>query len=316
MIVKIFTTSVIILEIIFIILLAFLFDLTTPTKFSGEIYIQSGSIKQIITNLPEQKINKTAFDPYILAKIGTPKEGYLDLGSENLSKIDLFYALTKAKPIMENITLIPGETTIIFLQNLANKYGVSLEEIKSEYNATSPFYEGFLIPQTYSIAKGKDAKSAIKQIGEFSLRFHNNLAKKYLNTELNSPKWQEILIKASIIQKEAANIDEMPLVASVIENRLAKNMKLQMDGTLNYGIYSHTKVTPKRIKDDNSSYNTYLNEGLPKSPICTVSKEAILAALNPAKTDYLYFMLDRKSGGHKFSKTYNEHLKEVINSQK
>jgi len=103
----------------------------------------------------------------------------------------------------------------------------------------------------------------------------------------------------------------MPLIASVIFNRLKKNMRLQMDGTLNYGIYSHQKITPKRIKGDKSSYNTYKFKGLPKEPICNVSKDALLAAIKPAKTDYLYFMKQSKNS-HSFSKNFKEHRKNII----
>ena len=116
---------------------------------------------------------------------------------------------------------------------------------------------------------------------------------------------------ASVIQKEAANNDEMPLVASVVYNRLDKGMRLQMDGTLNYGVYSHDVVTPERIKTDMSEFNTYLTDGLPPTPICTVSINAIKAAINPAKTEFLYFVRDKKTKKHKFSKTLIEHNENV-----
>ena len=95
-------------------------------------------------------------------------------------------------------------------------------------------------------------------------------------------------------------------------------MKLQMDGTLNYGLYSHSKVTPERIRNDNSGYNTYKIEGLPKEAVCNVSRNAIDAVINPAKTDYLYFMRDKntcKADGsacrHIFTTNAAEHNKAV-----
>jgi UPF0755 protein len=127
--------------------------------------------------------------------------------------------------------------------------------------------------------------------------------------------WQRILTIASIIQKEAANRKEMPLVASVIYNRLKRKMRLQMDGTLNYGRYSHVRVTPRRIRDDNSTYNTYKHRGLPEAPVCNVSTAAIRAALHPAKTDYLYFFRN-DWGTHDFSKNYRKHLKKVQKKRK
>jgi UPF0755 protein len=87
-------------------------------------------------------------------------------------------------------------------------------------------------------------------------------------------------------------------------------MKLQMDGTLNYGKYSHIKITPKRIREDSSYYNTYKYEGVPKYPVCNVSLEAIKAAIFPTKSDYLYFM-KAKNGKHNFTRYYSTHLSNI-----
>jgi len=102
----------------------------------------------------------------------------------------------------------------------------------------------------------------------------------------------------------------MPLVSSVIHNRLKKGMRLQMDGTLNYGKYSHIKVTPARIQNDNSTFNTYKHKGLPSTPIGAVSISAIKAAIKPAKTKHLYFMKNKK-GVHDFSDSFKAHRKNV-----
>ena len=118
------------------------------------------------------------------------------------------------------------------------------------------------------------------------------------------------------MQKEAANKNEMPLVASVIYNRLKIGMKLQMDGTLNYDLYSHEKITPKRIASDNSRYNTYKYAGLPPSAVCNVSFDAIKAAIFPKKTNYLYFVRDKSTGGHIFSANYESHLEAINRSNK
>ncbi|HIQ27451.1 MAG TPA: endolytic transglycosylase MltG, partial [Sulfurovum sp.] len=117
-------------------------------------------------------------------------------------------------------------------------------------------------------------------------------------------------IIASIIQKESNNIDEMPLISSVIYNRLEKGMRLQMDGTLNYGKHSHTIVTSERIKTDTSLYNTYKHKGLPPAPLSSVSVDALKAACNPETSKYLFFMLT-KDGTHVFADNYDEHLENV-----
>jgi UPF0755 protein len=107
----------------------------------------------------------------------------------------------------------------------------------------------------------------------------------------------------------------MPLVASVIYNRIKKGMRLQMDGTLNYGKYSHVRVTPKRIRNDKSIYNTYKYRGVPAIPVCNVGFEAIKASVFPAKTDYLYFMKS-KNGTHDFSCNYSTHLSNIKRATK
>ena len=129
--------------------------------------------------------------------------------------------------------------------------------------------------------------------------------------DYNRTQWQRILTIASIIQKEAADKAEMPLVSSVIHNRLTKEMRLQMDGTLNYGKYSHVKVTPARIRDDNTTFNTYKHKGLPDSPVASVSTAAIEAAIQPATTDYLYFMRNKKTGRHDFATSFKAHRKNI-----
>ncbi len=141
---------------------------------------------------------------------------------------------------------------------------------------------------------------------ETSIKKHEQNAIKLLGA-YNQKEWFQKVAIASVVQKEAANNEEMPLVAAVVFNRLKKNMPLQMDGSLNYGQYSHSKVTPERIRNDTSPYNTYKYKGVPPYPAGSVSLQAIEAVFNPAQVDYLYFVRDRNTGTHKFSKTYEEH---------
>ena len=93
-------------------------------------------------------------------------------------------------------------------------------------------------------------------------------------------------------------------------------MKLQMDGTLNYSKYSHIKVTPHMIKNDESSYNTYKFKGLPSDPICAIEFESIKAAIFPVKSDYLYFMKSSDGTKHNFSSSYRIHKRNVRQVQK
>ena len=113
-----------------------------------------------------------------------------------------------------------------------------------------------------------------------------------------------------MIQKESNSIEEMPLISSVIYNRLEKGMRLQMDGTLNYGPYAHTIVTPERIQSDESEYNTYKHKGLPPHPLSTVTLDALKATMEPTKSNYIFFMLN-ENGTHNFTTTYDQHLENI-----
>lgn len=299
-----------VIEAFLLIVITLLIDFTTPISTEQTLFIKKGSATRIISDLSKQNLNLTIFDAKILSRLGVVKQGYIDLGATKFAKIDFLKALVDAKPALMNITIIPGETTIITLQNIAKANKFDFDKLESDYNRTVPFYEGFLFAETYSLAKGLNQSQILQNLVKISQENHAKL-KKELNFDGNDTAWNEILVKASIIQKEAAGADEMPIVASVIENRLKIGMRLEMDGTLNYGVYSHVRVTPERIKTDTSSYNTYLNDGIPAHPVCIVSKEAVKAVLNPAQTEYLYFMRDKRTGKHNFAKTYNEHLKNI-----
>ncbi len=98
----------------------------------------------------------------------------------------------------------------------------------------------------------------------------------------------------------------MPLISAVIHNRLEKNMKLQLDATLNYGPWSHKRVTPRRIRTDKSRFNTYRYRGLPPAPLGSVTPAALKAAFRPAKSEALYFVKGKK-GRHIFNRTFAEH---------
>ena len=115
---------------------------------------------------------------------------------------------------------------------------------------------------------------------------------------------------ASVIEKETARVDEYPLVSSVFHNRLKKGMKLQSDPTVIYGIPNYDGNIRKIDLQNDTPYNTYTRKGLPAGPICNPGAGALHASVNPAQTDYLYFVGNRQ-GQHVFTKTYEEHLKAV-----
>lgn len=298
-----------IFKIVFIIILSFMYYLNKPIQTQKVVFIPKGSINQIITQLSEKKYNLSRLDSLILRLIGSPQSGWIDIGTTSSTRADFLYKLTRAKAALQNVTLIPGETTYIFLNELSKKLNLSLEKLQYEYSKQTTQEEGALVPNTYRLPIGITERELIKILLSHSHKQMQELSIKLFGT-YNEKKWFHFVAIASVIQKESANIEEMPLVSSVIYNRIKKGMKLQMDGTLNYGKYSHQRITSKRIREDNSLYNTYKNRGVPKIPVCNVSFDAIRAAVFPAKTDYLYFMKS-KSGGHDFSRNYSTHLSNI-----
>jgi UPF0755 protein len=220
---------------------------------------------------------------------------------EKMTKFDFLYRLTTSKAALKKITIIPGETDYFIYKKTANK-------MKYKYLKCKNIPYSFIYPDTYYLPYGFTKKETCNYLYKVSLKKHKKLAKRIFGY-WNFKKYYHYLIIASIIQKEAKNKYDMKLISSVIYNRLKKRMRLQMDGTLNYGKYSHIKVTSKMIRTDNTRFNTYKYYGLPSKPVCVVSMPAIIAAIFPAKTDYLYFV--RVNGRHIFTKSYTKHLENV-----
>lgn len=165
--------------------------------------------------------------------------------------------------------------------------------------------EGQFYPETYDYAYPDTPIDILRQA-------HNLMQQKittlYSEVQSNTifKNSYELLIAASIIQKEASNPEDQTLVASVLINRLKLNMKLQMDPTVIYGLEKnrYATLTKSDLKID-SPYNTYLHTGLPPTPICMPGETALYAAAHPQETKYLYFV-SKKNGVHQFSETLAE----------
>ena len=303
-----FISFILKLSILLLIVLIFYFSL--PIKTTKSVVLPKGSVTKVVNTLKKQGYNLTILDTYLLAYLlDSPKSGTLTIGGKAMSRIAFLQKLSTAKEAINIVTLIPGETKVIFLQELAANQALDAEKLNHYYDEFSSYKEAGILPDTYHLPKDATEKSLIKTLVMQSEKKYKKLALTYLK-KYDKKEWNRILTIASVTQKEAANNKEMPIVASVVYNRLKIDMPLQMDGTLNYGKYSHVKVTPKRIKTDKSGFNTYSNRGLPPYPVCSVSIEAIKAALNPAKTNYLYFMKN-KSGVHDFTSSYQAHLRNI-----
>ncbi|HHH72550.1 MAG TPA: endolytic transglycosylase MltG [Sulfuricurvum sp.] len=277
---------------------------------SKVLYVPSGSIHKIIAYLSDENPEISPLDGFLLRFVGQPQQGWIDLQSRRVTHGDFLYRLSHSKAAMKPVTLIPGETTFFFFQQLAESHDFESAKLHSALNAQSPYKEGAFVPDTYQLPVGISEQKAVALLLSFSRTKHRKWSQKIFGS-YNEHKWRNYIRIASVIQKEAADAEEMPLISSVIANRLAKGMKLQMDGTLNYGPYSHTAVTAKRIRSDRSRYNTYLYKGVPPEPVCNVGFEAIRAAIFPSKSKYLYFTKG-SDGKHRFTRYYSTHKRNIL----
>lgn len=188
--------------------------------------------------------------------------------------------------------------------------------------------EGQFFPDTYRFSRetcnakrvtGDEKREAcVDEVAE-KMKNHLNLKFKNLSIVLSSLVLRDTLIKASILEKETRKEEDMRLVAGVIENRLARRMFLQIDATVSYGVclrnieilnIKYCDVAQVGVANEikiDGPYNTYTRKGLPPGPIANPGIRAIQAALNPAESDYLYYLSTRDGSQIVFSKTAAEH---------
>ena len=199
--------------------------------------------------------------------------------------------------------------------------GMTSHAIVNMINSTEKL-TGYIdyVPDEGSLATGKVffkyGEDREKVLSKLMLLQRANLGRAWLmrsrNTVLKNPR--ELLILASILEKETGNDSEKQLISSVFHNRLSKGMKLQADPTVLYGLTMGKDViarspTKAEIKE-RSPYNTYIVKGLPIAPISNPSEASLFAAARPSKTEFLFFVSNGK-GGHRFSKTYDGHKKGI-----
>ena len=167
--------------------------------------------------------------------------------------------------------------------------------------------EGFLYPSTYFYNEDDTEKEVLEKM---LYQFHNKYTEEYKEEINKSGKsFYDVIKMASIVEKEAVLDEDRPIIASVFYNRLEKNMALQSDATVQYAFKERKKVVSYADLKVDSPYNSYKYKGLPPTPIANPSIESIQAAIEPADTDYLYFVAKTDGGGNNYAKTYEEHLK-------
>jgi UPF0755 protein len=297
--------------LILLILLSILYNFIPIDSNIKTFYIHSSNIKDITQTLEKHGYSVTTIDKAILTLQKLPQEGWYTIDKKISGRFSFFINLHKMKTDnLMSVVIYAGETKKEISSRLANDMKLSKEKLLKYYNRLSKFQEGDILASSYTIAR------KAKEYATMQYLFQTSYAKMRQFEDINisighkARRLKELLIIASIIQKESNSLLEMPLISAVIHNRLNKNMHLQMDATLNYGSYAHTVVSKERIKNDYSLYNTYKHKGLPPYPLSSVTLDALHATINPAKKPYLFFMLT-PTGAHDFSETYKEHLEKV-----
>ena len=259
------------------------------------------------------------------------------LGAENSLKPGTYEFITGEDPLEVVQQLVEGPnaegTTVVVTEGLTveqtaevveESLGIDAEEFIEQAKASNyvddyPFLEdavddsleGYLYPKTYNFTEDPTADSVIrKMLDQYeeeveSLDFDSAIESIESRYGVTMTKY-DILIMASIVEREALTSDQRLNIASVFYNRLELDMALQSDATMGY--VTGGEVTSEDLKTE-SEYNTYLNKGLTPTPICSPSLESIEAAMDPADTDYLYFYIT--TDVEYFSETYDEHLQAI-----
>ena len=283
-----------------------------PAKDEYIVVKQGESMTRTLDNLVKSNILDTIFFKVFLAieNIDSFQAGKYKVEEKNLKEI--FLDLSQGNTSTHKLVIKDGANIYDVQKELENSFldidCFNLNCIKRQ----TPFKEGILYPDTYFYKDSMKASSLLQASHE---RLFNTVSKLWLNKPPNNPlkNINEAIILASIIEKEAGNNQEKPLIAGVFLKRLTLGMRLQADPTIIYGLLPNFDGDIKKsdILNKNNLYNTYMIKGLPPTPISMASLSSIEAAINSVPGNYLYFVANSKTS-HYFSKTYDEHL-EMIN---
>lgn len=191
-----------------------------------------------------------------------------------------------------------------FLRYLVQKFPKLLTQ---SYNGYQVKYvlEGYLYPATYDM---NDSKTLQMLITEMVAKTDEVMSKYYDKILKSNYTLQQIMALASLIEKEGTKLEDRKKISSVFHNRIKENMKLQTDVSVQYALGEHKESLSLTDLEVDSPYNLYLNYGVGPGPYNSPSEDAIVAALEPANTDYLYFLADIHTKEIYYAKTYEEHL--------
>ena len=300
---------VFLITILFITAIYFPLDENSATQ--KVVSIPSGTNAREIVNVLEKNeiIRKNNYPFKILTKL-MKIEDQLKYGEYSLSPsmnmLQILDKLVKGEVIVYKITIPEGYTSTQIAELLEKKEIAKKEAFLELIRDKEKSLEGYLFPDTYEAPKKYGAEKVVKLIlSNFNqVALENKFSDR---AEEIGFSLDEIIILASIIEKEAKFRDEKNKVSAVFHNRLKIGMKLQSCATIQYILGEPKEKLDEKDLMLDSPYNTYLYKGLPPGPICNPGLDSIIATLEPADEDYLFFVLG-ENGRHIFSRTYQEHL--------
>ncbi|MCB8819837.1 endolytic transglycosylase MltG [Microvirga rosea] len=219
---------------------------------------------------------------------------------------DTIDTLVQGKAILHSVTIPEGLTSQQIVTRLYDNDILSGDVLETPR-------EGTLLPDTYKFERGTTRQQIINSMQAAHRQALTQIWQRR-SSDLPVKTPQELVILASIVEKETGRADERPRVAGVFINRLMKRMKLQSDPTIVYGLVGGKGTLGRGIMkseiDTATPYNTYVVEGLPPGPIANPGRAALEAVANPSRTKDLYFVADG-SGGHAFAESYDQHQRNV-----
>lgn len=319
-------TTIIVIMIIIITIWQCFKIVDTPLKIKDEEIIEvaeGDSFYGVLNKLSEEDKIKNEF----LVKL------YLKIRGIKPEVLAGTYKLDKSMTLDEIITLLSNDSTIGKI-NITIPEGYTIDDIATELeennicssedfinsvkNYDLPAYvsnnpnkrynlEGFLFPDTYSFNENENADFVVKTMINRFEEVWQELVQS-LNLSIADDEIEKIVNVASIIEKEAVVDSERSLISSVIYNRIAIEMPLQIDATVIYSYGYHIEKMYEKHLEIDSPYNTYMYYGLPIGPISNPGRASLMAALKPEKTDYLYYLLESEYT-HYFTDNYDDFLR-------
>jgi len=291
------------------------FDGPGPLSQTRAVIVPAGAtVSQIASRLEREGVISDGklflAGVYVAKASGNLKAGEY-LFQEGVSMRGVMDQLIEGRSILHRIAVPEGLTSAQIVARLMRD-----EVLTGEIAEVPP--EGTLLPETYSVTRGTARRALIERMRKAHERALARVwERRDKDLPLKSP--QELVILASIVEKETGRVDERPRVASVFVNRLKRSMRLQSDPTIIYGLVGGegTLGRPIRLSEIGkpTPYNTYQINGLPPTPIANPGAEALEATANPSRTKDLYFVADG-SGGHVFADTLQEHNRNVARWRK